>query len=303
MRDDYSLDDTLMKVSISEKRWLRAKHVMIVALLALAAIGEIALIRSMLPAAASTSSGPALGVVNLVGVMAADSEAGAEKVIPALQEAFEDDSVKEVALFIDSPGGAPAEAERIGDFLQAERKKTGKPTIAIISNLGASAAYLTAIKADSIMAGRYSLVGSIGAVVQGWGLDKVMKKFDVEQRVFASGEFKTMLNPFQPLSGPAAAKAQAMADTAGEMFAKDVAAARGKKLKLVRYATGEVWTGEAAQANGLVDSIGTIDSYAAGKKLALKQFGPFHSKALPFVKTFAQGVADALKGEASMRLN
>lgn len=297
------LDSKLTKVSISEKRWLRTRHIFVVSMLVLVVIFEVALIRAFMPPGAKTPSGPLVGVVRLAGPMSADSDAGAAEVIPALKAAFEDDDVKEVALFIDSPGGAPAEAERIGAYLTEQRQKTGKPTVAIISNVGASAAYLTAIHADTVIAGRYSLVGSIGAVVQSWGLDKVLKKFDVEQRVFASGQFKTMLNPFQPLNEQTATKVQAMAENAGHLFARDVARLRGNKLRLKDYATGEIWAGELALEHGLIDGIGTIDSYAAGKKLALKDFGPHPRKSLPFLKAMAEGVADALVARAAPTLN
>lgn len=295
------LDSRLTKVSISEKRWLRARHILMVAMFVLVVVIEVVAIRMFLVPASGlkAGNGPALGVVTLSGPMMADSQAGAAKVIPALQAAFENSDVKEVALFIDSPGGAPAEAERIGAYLKAQSQKTGKPTVAVISNLGASAAYLTAIHADSVVSGRYSLVGSIGAVVQSWGVDKVLKKLDVEQRVFASGQFKTMLNPFQPLNGATADKVQAMADNAGAVFAADVATMRGSRLKLADYATGEVWAGETALQYGLVDTLGTLEGYAVAKKLVVKEFGPFPPKSLPFMKTAAEGIVDALTAKAT----
>jgi protease-4 len=268
-------------------------------------IGEILLVKAIfgLDMPAADGGGKAkLGVVRLTGAMTAESPAGAAHIIPALKVAFGNHDVKEIALFIDSPGGAPAEAERIGAFLDQQRKATGKPVVAIISNIGASAAYLTALHTDRIVAGRYSLVGSIGAVVQGWELERVLEKFDVKQRSFASGKFKTMLNPFQAMTPETADKVQAMADRAGSIFANEVRQLRGEKLKLAEFNTGEVWDGESAKKHGLIDELGTLDVYAASKNLVVLDMGPATSKSLPFLKTVADGLADALIARSTLRL-
>ena len=48
------------------------------------------------------------------GQISADAKlASAKLVVPALKRAFEDDNVQRVVLYIDSPGGAPVEAERM----------------------------------------------------------------------------------------------------------------------------------------------------------------------------------------------
>lgn len=59
---------------------------------------------------------------------------------------------------------------------------------------------MLALHADKIVAGRYSLVGSIGAVVTGWDFHKLAEKSDVNQRIYASGVHKNMLNPFVAMS-------------------------------------------------------------------------------------------------------
>ena len=52
-----------------------------------------------------------VGVVKVHGEIASGRLASADKIIPALERAFESEHVKAVVLSIDSPGGAPAEAE------------------------------------------------------------------------------------------------------------------------------------------------------------------------------------------------
>jgi len=101
-------------------------------------------------------------VIHIDGEISAGATASAEKVVPLLRKAFETKNVKAVVLSIDSPGGAPVEAERIYQSIKAFRKKHPKPIVAVINNVGASAAYMVALHTDKIYAANYSLVGSVG---------------------------------------------------------------------------------------------------------------------------------------------
>lgn len=201
-----------------------------------------------------------VGVVRIEGPIMAGKPASAEKVNEALEKAFSSNSVKAVVLSIDSPGGSPSEAERIYRAVDSLRKKHPKPVLAVIDSVGASAAYLIAIHADQIVAGKYSLVGSIGALMEGWQLDRALAKVDVTQRLYTSGKLKGFMNPFTASSPEADAKANQVVRLVGSTFLSEVKTARGTNLKTnVDYGTGEIWVGEEAKQIGLVDSIGTID--------------------------------------------
>ena len=151
-----------------------------------------------------------------------------------------------------------------------------KPVVAVINNLGASAAFLIALHADKIVAGRYSLVGSIGAIMAPWQLDRAIAKYDVSQRVYASGKLKSFLNPFTPVTPEVDLKAQKLVDQMGTYFLEEVKARRGPQLKAgVDVATGEVWAGPEAKEIGLVDAVGTIDEYVANTwGVKAYDFGP-----------------------------
>lgn len=83
------------------------------------------------------------------------------EIIAALAEADRDDSVEDITLAIDSPGG---HFDGLFDALAAIQA-TNKPVKAVISNLGASAAYALASQADEIIASnRATRVGSVGVV-------------------------------------------------------------------------------------------------------------------------------------------
>lgn len=258
----------------SERRWLMVKR-------SAWMLGGVALFTVYLFGAARNAGWSFLpnsdmtAVIRINGEISAGATASAEKVVPLLKQAFEKDNVKAVVLSIDSPGGAPVEAERIYQAIKAFKKKNPKPVVAVINNVGASAAYLIALHTDKIYAANYSLVGSIGAVLSGWDFHKALEKFEVRQRVYASGNMKSMLNPFIPMSPEADRKAQEMVQKMGERFEDEVKVARGKKLKSgVDYASGEVWDGIEAKEIGLIDELGTLDTVTAGWDAPARDFGP-----------------------------
>ena len=197
-----------------------------------------------------------MAIVDVSGAIGLGELASAEELIPVLEKVFKSPKVKAIALNIDSPGGQPFEAERVGQTIERLKAETGKPVYAFIGNTGASAAYMLALHADRIVAGKYSLVGSIGAVITGWDFHKLAEKWDVSQRIYASGIHKNMLNPFTAMSKESEAKAQQMVDQMAVVFAGEFKAKRGDKLtEGFNYTTGEIWGGDEALTIGLIDKL------------------------------------------------
>lgn len=83
------------------------------------------------------------------------------EIISALAEADSDPEIEDITLAIDSPGG---HFDGLFDTLAAIQG-TSKPIKAVVSNVGASAAYAIASQADEIVAAnRATRVGSVGVV-------------------------------------------------------------------------------------------------------------------------------------------
>ena len=237
-----------------------------------------------------------IGIVRIEGEIGANKVASADNIVAALEKALSNAQVKGVVLAIDSPGGAPADAERIADAVKSLRQKHDKPVYAVIGNLGASAAYMIALRADKIVAGKYSLVGSIGAVMAPWQLDRAIARLDVSQRVYASGKLKSFLNPFTAVSPEADAKAKHLVDQLGATFVTELKNARGRTLKVgIDYGTGEIWSGVEARDVGLVDSIGTLEDVVSLEwGLKAYDFGPRRQSA-----GFLSGLAASALGSAA----
>lgn len=148
--------------------------------------------------------------------------------------------------------------------------------MAVIGGIGASAGYMIAAHCDEVVAGRYSLVGSIGAIMTSWNASALPQKLDVEQMVFASGELKGMLNPWKAPSPADRAKAQTLVDELAQVFIEDVKTQRGKKLNpgSINLYSGEVWAGDQALKLGLIDRIGTLSDVVAPVDALAQDFGP-----------------------------
>ena len=109
-----------------------------------------------------------------------------------------------------------------------------------------------------------------------WQLDRAIARYDVSQRVYASGMLKAFLNPFTPVTQEVDQKAQKLVDQLGTYFLDEVKARRGAQLKPgIDVATGEVWAGPEAKEIGLVDDVGTLDDYVANTwGVQTYDFGP-----------------------------
>lgn len=201
-----------------------------------------------------------VGVVQISGKIGSDGLASADKVIPALEQAFAAKECRAIVLKINSGGGEPGESDRINSAVAALKAKYNKPVYAVIDGIGASAAYMIAMRADRVYAGRYSTVGSIGALMANLDLHRLMDKLNIGQRLYTSGPLKSMLNPFGPQSQAADQKAQALVSELGQTFLAELRSARGAHLKPnVDYGTGEVWTAAQAKDLGLIDEIATLE--------------------------------------------
>ena len=287
----------------AERRWntFRRSVIAIGMVLGLAYSGLALMKREGLVLQRSSTS--TAGVVAIHGNIMQTGLASAEQLAPTLAEAFDNPSTKVVVLDIDSPGGQPNVSEQIINLINAKKKATGKPVVAVIANTGASAAYMIALAADKIVAGRYSLVGSIGAKLSTWDFSKAIERYDVRQTVYASGTLKNMLDPWAPPSTEASAKAQLMVNQLGQAFLKDVVAARGKRLKPgIAFGTGEVWVGEEAKALGLIDEIGTIDQVIQSYNVKPRFFGPRDKGPLSFMSSSADWLGTAISNGISKAL-
>lgn len=209
-------------------------------------------------------SGKHTAVVELTGVIESEGRASAENVIAGLQAAFKDKDTQGVIIRINSPGGSPVQAGQINDEMRRLRGKyPNTPLYAVVEDVCASGGYYVAVAADKIYVDKASMVGSIGVILDSFGLVGTMEKLGVERRVITAGENKAFLDPFSPMSSEHRQYAQQMLDEIHKQFIDTVKAGRGVRLKQSpELFSGLVWNGSKSIEMGLADALGSVDTVA-----------------------------------------
>ena len=211
---------------------------------------------SDMPSNKLTSDHTAL--VELSGLIADGEKAGADNIVSALREAFEDKHTKGVILRINSPGGTPVQAGYIYDeIIRLREKYPDIPLYAVISDMCASGGYYVAAAADKIYADKASIVGSIGVRMDNFGFVEAMKKLGIERRTLTAGENKALLDPFAPVDENINKHMQGLLHSIHQQFIDAVKKGRGDRLKqdVEGLFSGLIWTGEQSLEIGLIDEL------------------------------------------------
>lgn len=175
--------------------------------------------------------------------------------LEAITELAEDETVKAVIVAINSPGGTTAGGEELYEALGQLR--AAKPTVAVIRELGASAAYMTAIATDRIFARRLSIVGSIGVLYQHVNAGKLFDTIGVDLDKVASGPLKAEPDFDEPMEGAPRASIAALVDDSFQWFVDVVAERRSLPRPItLALADGRIVTGRVGVETGLIDAIG-----------------------------------------------
>src|SRR5215213_7985670 len=126
---------------------------------------------------------PVVPVVRLSGVIGAvmplRQGLSIAAVAPALERAFATRDAAAVAIVINSPGGSAVQSHLIFRRIRALAEEKKLPVFAFIEDAGASGGYMLACAGDEIFADPSSVVGSIGVVSAGFGLDKLIERFGI----------------------------------------------------------------------------------------------------------------------------
>ena len=175
--------------------------------------------------------------------------------VQIIQDLGKDERVRALIVAINSPGGTTAGGEEIYEVLSAVR--ASKPVVAVINEVGASAAYMTAIAADRVFARRLSIVGSIGVYFQHVDAGKLLGTIGVDFDKVQTGPFKAEPDIDEPMTGAVRAALQGLVDDSFEWFVDIVAERRGlSRPQTLALADGRIFTGRQALGSSLIDAIG-----------------------------------------------
>jgi len=169
---------------------------------------------------------------------------------------------KHLILAIESPGGSAAQSDLIGQLIRRRADESGVTVTAVIGDVGASGGYWLACAADQIFANRLSIVGSIGVITGGFGLDKFIARHEIERRLYTAGENKARMEMFSPLRPQDEAFTRELLGQAHDMFKDWVRSRRGVRLtgQESEVFDGGYMLGERALTLGLIDGLSDVDA-------------------------------------------
>jgi protease-4 len=248
---------------MSTRGWITAIVVLIIVFLFLC-LGVTALILTGLGISTFPPIGRAdsVALIHIEGVISSSPQGGLltistastpEAIINQIRSANKDSRVAAILLRIDSPGGSAAASQEV----YREVKRSKKPVVASIGDVGASGAYYIASGTKEIIASPASTVGSIGVIMTIPNLQDLYKKLGVSFVVITQGKYKDIGSESRPMTEEERKILTEHTAIVYEQFISDVAAGRGMSKERVReLATGLDWPASQALKLGLVDRLG-----------------------------------------------
>ncbi|MCL6433672.1 MAG: signal peptide peptidase SppA [Leptolyngbyaceae cyanobacterium HOT.MB2.61] len=157
---------------------------------------------------------------------------------------------------IDSPGGTVGDSQEIYTALKRLQDKT--KVVASFGNISASGGVYVGMGAPYIMANPGTITGSIGVILRGNNLERLLEKIGVSFKVIKSGPYKDILAFDRELTDPEKDILQELIDISYQQFVQTVAEARKLAVETVHsFADGRIFTGQQALELGIVDRLGT----------------------------------------------
>jgi len=248
---------------------------------------------------------PTVSVIRLQGVIATGGRGALNDAALAgmIEKAFARGKPRAVALVINSPGGSPVQSSLIAARIRRLSQEKKVPVHTFVEDVAASGGYWLACAADHIWADESSIVGSIGVISAGFGLDEFIERHGIKRRVYTAGNSKSMLDPFQAEKPEDVVRIKALQEQIHASFIRHVTTRRAGKLPEGRdLFTGEIWVGAGAQEVGLIDGIGHLVPRMTelfGKDVRFNVF----SQRRPFLARFGiaagEGALGALEDRAA----
>ncbi|MFZ0853904.1 MAG: S49 family peptidase [Hyphomicrobiaceae bacterium] len=187
---------------------------------------------------------------------------GLASVAAAIEKAFNASKLPSVAVVVNSPGGSPVQSHLIFNRIRQLATEKEKRVYVFCEDIAASGGYFLALAGDEIYADPSSIVGSIGVISAGFGLDKFIERFGIQRRVHAAGKDKGALDPFQPERPEDVARLEALQRDVHDIFINIVKARRAGRLRgpEEEMFSGTFWSARKAVEYGLIDGIADLRS-------------------------------------------
>ncbi|MDA7840276.1 protease SohB [Luminiphilus sp.] len=189
-------------------------------------------------------------------IRASETESLREEISAIAPELREGD---EVLLCLESPGGMVHSYGLAASQLHRIRATGASLTVAV-DKVAASGGYMMACVADRIISAPFAVIGSIGVVAQLPNFHRLLKKNDVDFELLTAGKYKRTLTMFGENTDDGRAKFVEDLEDTYDLF-KDFVVLNRPVVDIEAVATGEIWYGQRALDQNLVDELSTSDAY------------------------------------------
>jgi len=180
------------------------------------------------------------------------------RVLKALRQVEQRDCPA-LLLRIDSPGGTVGDSQEIHAAIGRLRQK-GCRVVASFGNISASGGVYVGVAAEKIVANPGTITGSIGVILRGNNISRLLERIGIRFETVKSGLYKDILSPDRALTSAERELLQSLIDSSYDQFVEAVARGRGLAAEAVRaFADGRVFSGAQARELGLVDELGDED--------------------------------------------
>lgn len=192
-----------------------------------------------------------------------------ESFIDEFDAILKENDVRAVVLRVNSPGGSAIASDRIWNRLE-KAQDDGLPVVVSMGDLAASGGYYIAMGADRIVAQPTTITGSIGVIGGKLTLGDTYEKIGVNKEMLTIGPYAEMFDETKPWTEGEREELRGALGMIYETFTRKAAEGRGMAPEaLEERAGGRIWSGLAAEQEGLVDEIGGLDrAIAIARELA-----------------------------------
>ena len=213
------------------------------------------MILSFIPIDIDFSSNPNFGVVTIDEPITSSRD-----IVKQLSEFNTDDNIDAIIVRLNTPGGVVAPSQEIYEKVKSISESNSKPIIASMGSIATSGGYYIAIGADTIVANKGTLTGSIGVIMNYPVLNDLLKNYGVDYKTVKSGDYKDSGSAFRRPTVNDSLYFQEVINDMYEQFVWTLKYERNLNDKDIKsIANGKVYTGLQAKQINLIDVLGTFE--------------------------------------------
>ncbi|MCK5169439.1 MAG: signal peptide peptidase SppA, partial [Bacteroidales bacterium] len=187
-----------------------------------------------------------------------ENNIGGESYARAIRKARRDSSIKAIVLRVNSGGGSAMASEDI--LVELIKTKGVKPIIVSMGDVAGSGGYYIACAADTILAGKNTITGSIGVIGAFFNTKGLFNKLGISFDIAKSHQYADFLSQVRQISADEKAFLEHYIANTYDQFISHVASGRNMtKERVNEIGRGHIYGGADALDINLIDKFGGLN--------------------------------------------